>query len=71
MTHGIFVWNELYTRDVETAKAFYATTVGWTFEGMPMPDRDRTYWIAKAEGKPVAASSICAESFPMAIRRTG
>ena len=54
MTHGIFVWNELYTRDVEAAKAFYAATVGWTFEGMPMPDRDRTYWIAKAEGKPVA-----------------
>ena len=54
MTHGIFVWNELYTRDVEAAKAFYAATVGWTFEGMPMPDQDRTYWIAKAEGKPVA-----------------
>src|SRR5215472_16803380 len=47
MSHGIFVWNELYTRDVESAKAFYAATVGWTFEGMPMPDRDRTYWIAK------------------------
>jgi uncharacterized protein len=54
MTHGSFVWNELYTRDVEAAKAFYAATIGWTFDGMPMPDRDRTYWIAKAEGKPVA-----------------
>ena len=54
MTHGSFVWNELYTRDVEAAKAFYAATVGWTFEGMPMPHQNRTYWIAKAAGKPVA-----------------
>src|ERR1700736_3035210 len=54
MTHGSFVWNELYTRDVEAAKAFYAATIGWTFEGMPMPHQSRTYWIAKAGGKPVA-----------------
>jgi uncharacterized protein len=54
MTHGTFVWNELYTRDVEKAKAFYAATIGWTFEGMPMPHQDRTYWVAKQAGKPVA-----------------
>jgi uncharacterized protein len=42
------------TRDVEAAKAFYAATVGWTFEGMPMPMENRTYWLAKAGGKPVA-----------------
>jgi predicted enzyme related to lactoylglutathione lyase len=54
VTPGSFVWNELYTRDVEAAKAFYAATVGWTFEGMPMPHQNRTYWIAKAGRKPVA-----------------
>jgi predicted enzyme related to lactoylglutathione lyase len=54
VTHGNFVWNELYTRDVEAAKAFYAATVGWTFEGMPTPHQNRTYWLAKAGGKPVA-----------------
>jgi predicted enzyme related to lactoylglutathione lyase len=54
MTHGSFTWNELYTRDVEAAKAFYAATIGWTFEGMPMPHQNRTYWMAKLEGKPVA-----------------
>ena len=43
--HGRFHWNELMTRDVEGAKAFYEGTVGWTFEGMEMPDG--TYWIAK------------------------
>ncbi len=55
MTHGSFVWNELYVRDVERAKTFYAAVIGWTFEGMPMPHHDsRTYWIAKADGRPVA-----------------
>jgi len=54
MTHGSFVWNELYTRDVEAAKAFYAATSGWAFEGMPMPHQNRTYWMARADGKPVA-----------------
>ena len=54
MAHGNFVWNELYTRDVEAAKAFYAATVGWTFEGMPMLHQNRTYWLAKAGDKPVA-----------------
>jgi predicted enzyme related to lactoylglutathione lyase len=54
MPHGNFVWSELYTRDVEAAKAFYSATVGWTFEGMPIPQQGRTYWLAKSEGKPIA-----------------
>jgi uncharacterized protein len=54
VTHGSFVWNELYTRDVEAAKAFYAATIGWAFEGMPMPIPNHTYWLAKAGDKPVA-----------------
>jgi predicted enzyme related to lactoylglutathione lyase len=51
-THGHFHWNELMTRDVEKAKKFYADTLGWSFDGMPMPDG--TYWIATADGEPVA-----------------
>jgi predicted enzyme related to lactoylglutathione lyase len=51
MPHGNFCWNELMTRDVETAKKFYADTIGWTFDSMPMPDG--TYWIAKMGDKPV------------------
>jgi predicted enzyme related to lactoylglutathione lyase len=42
--HGIFHWNELNTRDVEKAKAFYAQTIGWTYQGMPMGGG--TYWVA-------------------------
>ncbi|MEQ8654009.1 MAG: VOC family protein [Kiloniellales bacterium] len=44
--HGSFHWNELMTRDVEKAKGFYGDCLGWTFEGMPMPDG--TYWIIHA-----------------------
>jgi uncharacterized protein len=51
-SHGQFHWNELMTRDVERAKKFYATSLGWTFEAMPMPDG--TYWLALADGVPVA-----------------
>jgi predicted enzyme related to lactoylglutathione lyase len=50
-THGHFHWNELVTRDVEKAKKFYGGTIGWTFEGMPMPDG--TYWVAKMGDQPV------------------
>ena len=46
-THGSFYWNELMTRDVDRDKKFYADTLGWSFEGMSMPDG--TYWIAKMD----------------------
>jgi len=48
--HGHFCWNELMTRNVEQAKTFYADTLGWSFDAMPMPNG--TYWIAKAGDKP-------------------
>jgi uncharacterized protein len=51
-THGNFYWNELMSHDVAQAKTFYAQTIGWTFEEMPMPGR--TYWVAKMSGIPVA-----------------
>jgi predicted enzyme related to lactoylglutathione lyase len=45
-SHGKFHWNELMTRDVVQAKKFYAETLGWSFDPMPMPSGG-TYWIAK------------------------
>jgi predicted enzyme related to lactoylglutathione lyase len=52
--HGSFHWNELMTRDVETAKRFYEQAIGWTFEGMPMEhENGSTYWVAMSGGKPV------------------
>jgi uncharacterized protein len=54
-SHGIFCWNELMTRDVERAKRFYESTIGWHFDAMPMPMPDGgTYWVATQDGKPVA-----------------
>jgi uncharacterized protein len=50
--HGTFFWNELTTAKVEPAKEFYAKTLGWKFDGMPMPTGG-TYWIAKVGDKPV------------------
>jgi predicted enzyme related to lactoylglutathione lyase len=45
-SHGKFYWNELMTRDPERAKKFYADTLGWTYDGMPMGGGS-TYWVAK------------------------
>jgi predicted enzyme related to lactoylglutathione lyase len=50
--HGSFYWNELMTRDPEKAKAFYANTIGWTFEPTPMPGG--IYWVAKMDDTPEA-----------------
>ena len=52
-THGSFCWNELITHDPTAAKKFYAATIGWTFEPMPMQDGG-TYWVAKQGDKMVA-----------------
>ena len=52
--HGSFYWNELMTGDVEKAKAFFASTVGWTYDAMSMGPDGGTYWVAKANGNPVA-----------------
>ena len=51
-THGKFYWNELMTRDVERAKKFYADTMGWSFDAMPMGE-GMTYWVAKIGSEPV------------------
>src|SRR5690242_8876529 len=52
MPHGTFAWNELMTTDVEKAKAFFAATIGWSYEGMSI-QTGGTYWVAKLDGKPV------------------
>ena len=61
--HGHFHWNERMTRKVEHLKAFYKTTVGWTFAPMAM-DGGGTYWIAMMKGKPVGGLfSISGKAF--------
>src|SRR5277367_362852 len=36
-SHGRFVWYELMTTDIETAKAFYANVVGWGIRDASAP----------------------------------
>lgn len=45
--HGRFYWNELNTWNVEKAKAFYAETLGWTYDVMPMAEGGE-YTVCKA-----------------------
>ena len=51
--HGHFHWNELMTRDPESAKAFYADSIGWRFDGMDMGN-GMTYWVAMDGDRPCA-----------------
>jgi len=52
-SHGTFFWNELMTRNVDGAKKFYADTLGWNFDAMPMPGGGGTYWLITMDGTPV------------------
>ena len=49
---GRFVWYELATTDMETAKAFYSSVVGWDIADAPTPGSN--YMIFTAGGAPVA-----------------
>ncbi len=54
---GTVIWNELNTWDVEKAKAFYAGTLGWTYQTEKMPndmDGEKEYVLCLADGVPVA-----------------
>lgn len=47
---GTVGWNELRTRDVDAAQAFYATVFGLTFDEVPMPSPGR-YATFEAVGR--------------------
>ena len=51
--HGHYFWTELNTWDVEAAKAFYAATIGWTYQDASTKEGGE-YWLAMANGEPVA-----------------
>jgi predicted enzyme related to lactoylglutathione lyase len=64
-SHGRFVWYELMTTDIETAKAFYANVVGWSTRdssatGLP-------YSLFTSGDSPVAGLM----NVPRGARRTG
>ena len=64
-SHGRFVWYELMTTDMETAKAFYANVVGWGTRDAPTSGL--AYSLFTAQDSPVAGLM----SVPEGARRTG
>lgn len=59
--HGTICWSELNSRDVERAKKFYAETLGWTFQAMPM--EGFTYWVVTSEGARVGMFEMTGPEF--------
>ena len=51
---GTIVWNELTTSDLEASKAFYATTLGWTYEEISTPAGPYTLARRPDQPRPVA-----------------
>ncbi|MEM7614571.1 MAG: VOC family protein [Pseudomonadota bacterium] len=51
--HGTICWNELNTRDVPKAKAYYSKVLGWEFDDVPM-EGGAVYHLAKRNGAEVA-----------------
>ena len=64
-SHGRFVWYELMTTDVETAKAFYGNVVGWGTRDAAMPGL--AYSLFTAGDTPVTGLM----NLPEDMRRTG
>ena len=51
---GTIVWNELTTSDLEASKAFYAETLGWTYEEITTPAGPYTLARRPDQHRPVA-----------------
>jgi len=47
----MIAYTTIGTADIEKAKAFYAATLGWSFDEMPMPEG--TYYVAMLNDEPV------------------
>ena len=64
-SHGRFVWHELTTTDMKSAKAFYASVVGWGARGASMPGS--AYSLFTIGDSPVTGLM----NMPEEARRTG
>src|SRR5262245_14994515 len=58
---GRFVWHELMTRDVPTAKSFYSKLNGWKVQAWPP---DPTYTICNSDHGPTAGIFAITPEFP-------
>ena len=60
-----FAWNELNTRDVAAAKAFYPQVFGWKANDMDMGGMSYTEW--KLGDKPVAGMQAMPDTVPVEV----
>ncbi|HEX8967462.1 MAG TPA: VOC family protein [Chloroflexota bacterium] len=58
-----FGWNELATRDMETAKTFYSRVFGWTPKANPMPDGGE-YVEWQIDGKAIGGGMTMGATYP-------
>lgn len=63
--HGALTWNELATRDAETAARFYGELLGWEYDTMPM--HGTTYRIAKNAGRPNGGIMEMTDEWPAEV----
>ena len=59
---GTFCWNEMATRDPETAGAFYCSLFGWTVEKTDCGDQP--YSIFKKDDQPIAGMMTMDDNWP-------
>ena len=62
---GAFSWNELNTRDIDAAKAFYSAVFGWACETMEMGPM--TYTEVKLGGEPIAGMTDMTANVPAEV----
>jgi predicted enzyme related to lactoylglutathione lyase len=62
---GSFVWSELNTRDVPSAKAFYTEVFGWNANDMDMGGMSYTEW--RLGEKPVAGMQAMPDMVPAEV----
>ena len=62
---GSFAWNELNTRDVPAAKAFYTEVFGWKANDMDMGGMSYTEW--RLGDKPVAGMQAMPDMVPAEV----
>jgi predicted enzyme related to lactoylglutathione lyase len=62
---GALSWNELNTRDLEKAKAFYASVFGWGAATSTAPGGDYTEW--KLGDRSVGGCLVMGEGFPAEV----
>ena len=60
---GSFSWNELATRDMNAAKAFYTKVFGWTPKANPMPDGSE-YIEWQVKGRSIAGGQTMGQNYP-------